>query len=111
MCCYVCVIMHVKDPQLSVVSVGHGVPLAGFCLSLYGLHVLNRDVNMIKKIYLIVHSVYVNVYVCCGTACLVVQCILLYSYFFQAILLFVFALLLFTRILDIGHHLCNDTLQ
>ena len=42
--------MHVKDPQLSVVRVGHRVPLAGFCLSLYGLHVLNRDVNMNKRI-------------------------------------------------------------
>ena len=27
----------------------HHVQLPGFCLSLYGLHVLNRDVNMIKK--------------------------------------------------------------
>ena len=53
MCHYVYVMMHVKDPQLSVVRVGHCVPLAGFCLSLYSLHVLNRDVNMIqtKKIY------------------------------------------------------------
>ena len=29
--------------------VGHCVPLAGICLSLYSLHVLNRDINMIKK--------------------------------------------------------------
>ena len=43
------VIMHVKDPQLSVIRVGHHVPLAGFCLSLYGLHVLNRDVYMIRN--------------------------------------------------------------
>ena len=48
MCYHVCMIIHVKDPQLSVVRVGHRVPLAGFCLSLYGLHVLNRVVNMIQ---------------------------------------------------------------
>ena len=48
MCHYVCVIMHIKDPYLSVVRVGHCVPLAGFCLSLYDLHALNRDVNMIQ---------------------------------------------------------------
>ena len=34
----------------AVVREGHHVPLAGFCLSLYGLHVLNRDVNMIQSI-------------------------------------------------------------
>ena len=28
----------------------HHVPLAGFCLSLHDLHVLNRDVNMIQII-------------------------------------------------------------
>ena len=49
MCYHVCVIMHVKDPQLSVIRVGHFVPLAGLCLSLYSLHALIRDVNMIKK--------------------------------------------------------------
>ena len=48
MCYHVLVIMHVKDPQLSVIRVGHRVPLAGFCLSLCSLHVLNRDVNMIQ---------------------------------------------------------------
>ena len=48
MCYYVCVIMHVKDPLLSVLRVGHYVPLASFCLSLYDLHALNRDVNMIQ---------------------------------------------------------------
>ena len=48
MCHYICVIMHVKDTQLSVVTVGHCVPLAGFCLSLYDLHALNRDVSMIE---------------------------------------------------------------
>ena len=41
MCYCVCVIMHVKDPQLSVVRVGHCVPL-GFCLSLYDLHALKQ---------------------------------------------------------------------
>ena len=50
MCYHVCVIMHVKDPCLSVVRVGHCVPLAGFCLSLYSLHVLNMDVNMTQTI-------------------------------------------------------------
>ena len=40
--------MHVKDPLLSVVRVGLCVPLAGFCLSLFGMHVLNRDVNVIQ---------------------------------------------------------------
>ena len=33
---------------LSIVRVGHCVPLADFCLSLFGLHVLNRDVNIIQ---------------------------------------------------------------
>ena len=41
----------------NVIRVGHRVPLAGVCLSLYGLHVLNRDVNMIEtnktKIYVL----------------------------------------------------------
>ena len=45
---HVYVIMHVKDPSLSVIRVGHHVLLAGFCLSLYGLHALNRDVNVIQ---------------------------------------------------------------
>ena len=40
--------MHEEDPKLSVVRVGHRVPLAGLCLSLYSLHMLNRDVNMIQ---------------------------------------------------------------
>ena len=48
MCYHVYVIMHVKDPWLSFVRVGYHVPLASFCLSLYSLHVLNRDVNMIQ---------------------------------------------------------------
>ena len=48
MCNHVYVIMHVIDPSLPIVRVGHRVPLVGFCLSLYGLHVLNRDVNMIQ---------------------------------------------------------------
>ena len=55
-CYYVYVIMHVKDPQLSVVRVGHCVPLAGFCLCLYDLHALNRDVNMIQSIQSIHHT-------------------------------------------------------
>ena len=40
--------MHVKDRQLFTVRVEHCVPLAGFCLSIYDLHALNRDVNMIQ---------------------------------------------------------------
>ena len=43
-----CLIMSnvkLKDPLLSVVRVGYRVPLADFCLSLYSLHVLNRDVD------------------------------------------------------------------
>ena len=48
MCYQVCVVMHLKDPWLSVVRVGHHVPSAGFCLSLYSLHVPNRVVNMIQ---------------------------------------------------------------
>ena len=51
MCYHVYVTMHVKDPQLPAVRVGHRVPLAGFCLSLYNLHVLNSN-NMIKKRYI-----------------------------------------------------------
>ena len=42
------VIMHAKDLQLYFVKVGHCVLLAVFCLFRYGLHVLNRDVNMIQ---------------------------------------------------------------
>ena len=49
MCAHVYVIMHVKDPKLSVLRVGQVVLLAGFCLSLYSLHVLNRDVNMMQR--------------------------------------------------------------
>ena len=43
MCYHVYVIMHVKDTDLSVVRDGHCVPLAGFCLSLYSLHMLNKQ--------------------------------------------------------------------
>ena len=50
MCNYVYVIMHVKDPQLSVTGVEHCVLVAGFCLSLYNLHMLNKDINMIQSI-------------------------------------------------------------
>ena len=49
MCYHVYVIMNAKDPWLSVVRIGHCVPSAGFCLCLYGLHVLSRDVNMIHS--------------------------------------------------------------
>ena len=38
--------------------VGHRVPLAGFCLSLYGLHVLNRDVYMVQTIKPILNAVH-----------------------------------------------------
>ena len=63
MCYYVCVIMHVKDPQLSVIRVGHCVPLAGFCLPLYSLHVLNRDINMIlNKPYSVIIYIRRNIY-------------------------------------------------
>ena len=48
MCYHVYVITHVKDPELSVVRLGHRVKLAGFCLSLNCLHVLNMDVNIIQ---------------------------------------------------------------
>ena len=41
--------MHVKERSLSVVRVEHRVLFAGFCLSLYSLNVLNRDIN-IKQI-------------------------------------------------------------
>ena len=50
MCYHVYVTMqHVKDLQLSVVRVGHHVPLAGFCQALHSLHVLNRGVNMMQS--------------------------------------------------------------
>ena len=48
MCYHVYVIMHVNDPWISVGKIGHGVLSAGLRLSLYSLHVLNRDVNMIQ---------------------------------------------------------------
>ena len=38
-----------------LVRVGHLVLLTGFCLSLCGLHVLNRDVNMIQNQYISIH--------------------------------------------------------
>ena len=47
--CYdVYVIMHVKDPYLPVKRVGHCVPLVCFCLSLYDLVVLKKDINMMQ---------------------------------------------------------------
>ena len=42
-------VMYVKYPQLFLVRVGHRVPAAAFCLSIYNLCVLNRGVNMIKQ--------------------------------------------------------------
>ena len=48
MCYYVYVVTHVKDPQLSIIRMWHCVPLARFCLFLYSLCVLNRDVNIIQ---------------------------------------------------------------
>ena len=44
MCYHAYVTKHVNDPLLSVVRKGHCVPLAGFCLPLYNLHMLNRYV-------------------------------------------------------------------
>ena len=38
-----------EDLLLSVVRVGHCVPVAGFCLSLYNLHMPNREVTLIKS--------------------------------------------------------------
>ena len=72
---HVYVIMRAKDPQLSVVRVVYCVPLSGFGLSLYSLHVLNRDINMIstkqnrytfrtpgKDVHVIMKHVYLKVY-------------------------------------------------
>ena len=47
------IIMHVKHPKLSIVMFGLCALLADFCLSLYILHVLNRDVDIIQSIYMI----------------------------------------------------------
>ena len=51
-----CLIMHVRDPQLSLIRKGHCVPVAGFCLPAYSLHMLNRDVNMIQTNKIIIFS-------------------------------------------------------
>ena len=50
----------------------HRVLLAGFCLSLYGLHVLNRDINMIQtnKKVIIVKRVFFFTRVCETPTCL-----------------------------------------
>ena len=48
MCYHLYVTMRVKDPKLSVVRVGHRVPLSGICLSPCSLHVLKEDSNMIQ---------------------------------------------------------------
>ena len=42
------VIMHVKEPQLSIITVGHCVLSPSFCVFLYSLHVLNRDITVIQ---------------------------------------------------------------
>ena len=44
MCCHNYMIMHLKDPWLSVVRVEHGVSLGGFCLSPYREHVLKEHI-------------------------------------------------------------------
>ena len=49
-CKHVYEMMNVKDPQLSVARVGHCVSLAGFCLYLHSLHVLNGDVKMMQSV-------------------------------------------------------------
>ena len=43
------VIIYVKDPHLFVVREGHHIPVPGFCVSQYSLHVLNKDVDIIKQ--------------------------------------------------------------
>ena len=48
MCYHSIVIIHVENPKVTVIRERHRVPLAGSCLSLYSLHVLNRDVNIIN---------------------------------------------------------------
>ena len=60
-CYHVYVIMRVKDIQLSVVRVGHFFALADFCLSLYGQHVLNRDVIMTQINIGDFHNCYINI--------------------------------------------------
>ena len=47
-CYYVNWVIHAKDPQLFVERVRHDVQVAGFCMSLNGLHVLNRDSKVIQ---------------------------------------------------------------
>ena len=64
--------MHVKVTQLPLVRVWHRVSQVGFCLSLYGLAVWKREVNMTQSInqvrvvqrlkllsYLILYSAYI----------------------------------------------------
>ena len=78
--CYYVHVMHVKDPQLPVVRVEHRVPLAGFCLSLYSLHMLNRDVSIIQ--IQISHETYSHYreYVCICMA-IKIQIYLQFKYF------------------------------
>ena len=60
---YYHVIMHVEDPWLSVIRLGHCVPLVGFWLFLYSLHMLDRDVNVIQKIIIMYRHV---IFALCG---------------------------------------------
>ena len=47
--CTMCYLVYMAvDSLLSVVRVGNGVPVSRLWLSLFSLHVLNRDVNMIS---------------------------------------------------------------
>ena len=41
------VTMHVRDPQLFIIKIGHRVMLAGLCLSLYTLEAVINVVDMI----------------------------------------------------------------
>ena len=49
MCYHVYVIVQVRDPQLSVVTAEHPVPVGDFRLPIYSLHVPNRDVDMMTQ--------------------------------------------------------------
>ena len=51
-CVIMSIIMYVKDPQLSVLRVGHCASLAGFCLSLYQVYVeqgCNQSISQASK--------------------------------------------------------------
>ena len=49
---FLCLCNNACKRSLAICRVGHCVPLAGFCLSLYDLHALNRDVDMIQTKHL-----------------------------------------------------------